>query len=152
MDINSLLDGKRPVITYDQAQMLEGAVSDTAKSKLFAIQEIIVAYQTQGLQIDETHGFDNLLKAIVTNDYVVDTGLYYVNVGELIDRDEFLCCEVIGEGENKRYRWYFDSFENARPFSKKTLEEIVPEPYRHAEFVLLEAHASEKYGRRFAEE
>lgn len=79
---------------------------------------------------------------------MVDTGNYYINVGKPVGREEFLSLSGYNEGEQceRTYSWDFESFNNAKLFTKEEIETIVPEPYRNSMYVVMENIAKMHYG------
>lgn len=128
---------------------LANKVFDTPKHKiaLFSALHEAERREVNPLVLEE-EDYAVVLSAVLTGKYVVDTGMYYVNVGQPLGRDEFLTLQetrTTSDG-HEEYTWCLDTFENAQLFSKEELATIVPSVYRQADFILMEHVARELWG------
>lgn len=137
----------KTVISSSVYECIKDVDLSTSKGVIEALSSVWVSSKTQGLNLSGKD-FDNVLKAVQSNEYVVDTGLYYINIAEYQGDEEFLCAdkELQDDGTYK-FRWYFDTFANAKPMSMQTIETYVPVAYRHPDLLLIEQVAKEKYGK-----
>lgn len=135
-EIGEFLSDK-PMETYEEKMSLFGSVH-------FARRQ-----SSNHLHLDE-NDVEAIYHAIHTGEYVVDTGLYYVQVGKPLNKDEFLAIKnqnSLRSNENGEiiYEWEFESFENAKPFTKEELERMVPKVYLSKDFIVMENIAKQIY-------
>ena len=144
----TLVDG-RVVLKAELGNFLHGKSFQTAKEKiaLFAAIHAAERAEENPLQLQE-EDYNDLMYAVTTGLYVVDTGNYYINVGQPVKREEFLSLSGVQTSEDgtQLFDWDFESFSNAKLFSKEEIETIVPEPYRNSMYVIMENIAKERYG------
>lgn len=144
----TLVDG-RVVLKAELGNFLHGKSFQTAKEKiaLFAAIHAAERAEENPLQLQE-EDYNDLMYAVTTGLYVVDTGNYYINVGQPVNREEFLSLSGVQTSEDgtQLFDWDFESFANAKLFSKEEIETIVPEPYRNLRYVIMENIAKERYG------
>lgn len=144
----TLVDG-RVVLKSELGNFLHGKSFQTAKEKiaLFAAIHAAERAEENPLQLQE-EDYNDLMYAVTTGLYVVDTGNYYINVGQPVNREEFLSLSGVQTSEDgtQVFDWDFESFANAKLFSKEEIETIVPEPYRNPRYVIMENIAKERYG------
>mgnify|MGYP000848656461 FL=1 len=137
------------VLRKGLGEFLEGKLMRTAKEKIATITSIYLAERVEEnpLVLEESD-YNSLLYAVLSDKYVVDTGNYYINVGKPVGREEFLSLSGYNEGEQgeRTYSWDFESFNNAKLFTKEEIETIVPEPYRNSMYVVMENIAKMHYG------
>ena len=137
------------VLRKELGDFLAGKLMRTAKEKIATITSIYLAERVEEnpLVLEEAD-YNSLLYAVLSDKYVVDTGNYYINVGKPVGREEFLSLSGYNEGEQgeRTYSWDFESFNNAKLFTKEEIETIVPEPYRNSMYVIMENIAKMHYG------
>ena len=145
----------RVVLPKELGEFLEYRNFDSFKDKFDVIG---AAFKAQRDEVSPLHILDEsqyhaFLTAVIEGNFVVDTGKYYVNIGEPINRDEFLFYEEETTASNdglgattKIYKWGTGSFKEASLLSFEELHSIVPKTYVSPEFILLENIAKEKWG------
>ena len=84
--------------------------------------------------------YDIIMRILNGEEFVVDTGKFYINVGAPINREEFLCTvEVTYDAEgNRLIEWGLDTLDNAFLFREQDWETLVPEGYRSDIFKVME--------------
>lgn len=129
---------------------LANKVFDTPKQKFALISAIHKAEREENNPLVlEEEDYAVILKAVVTGKYVVDTGLYYVNTGQPVGKEEFLAIssvETTDDGKEK-YIWEFETLQKAKLFTRDELATIVPRAYRQGDFILMENQGKELWGR-----
>ena len=90
--------------------------------------------------------YDIIMRILDGEEFVVDTGKFYINVGAPINREEFLCVVNISRDDegNRLFDWGLDTLENAYLFSKENFESIVPKAFRGDDFKVLERVAQRR--------
>ena len=90
--------------------------------------------------------YDIIMRILNGEEFVVDTGKFYINVGAPINREEFLCVVNISRDDegNRLFEWGLDTLENAYLFSKEDFESIVPKAFCGDDFKVLERIALKK--------
>ena len=139
MDINKLSD--KIIVNKNVAEIFSDIKFETPKEKIVALSLIYSAErQSENPLILEESDYETVLQAVMTGKFIVDTGLYFVNVGKPVNREEFLTCSEIGtesDGDDKYY-WEFESRENAKLFTMEEINTIVPKAYRSEDYIVLE--------------
>lgn len=144
-----LVDG-RVVLKKRLGDFLKGKKLDSSKDKIAVIASIYVAERLEeNPLVLEEEDYTTLLYAILSDSYVVNTGNYYINIGNPVGREEFLSISGVKESPDgsKSYDWDFESFSNAKLFTQEEINTIVPEPYRNSMYVIMENIAKEKYSK-----
>lgn len=138
MDINKLSD--KIIVNKNVAEILSDIKFETPKEKIAALSLIYSAErQSENPLILEESDYETVLQAVMTGKFIVDTGLYFVNVGKPVNREEFLACSGIGtESDGDKYYWEFESRENAKLFTMEEINTIVPKAYRSEDYIVLE--------------
>ena len=142
-----LVDG-RVILKKHLGAFLKEKKMDSPKDKIAVIASIYVAERLEeDPLILEEEDYSSLLYAVLSDNYIVNTGNYYINIGNPVGREEFLSISGVKENPDgtKVYEWDFESFSNAKLFTKEEIETIVPEPYRNSMYVIMENLAKEKY-------
>ena len=139
MDINKLSD--KIIVNKNVAEILSDIKFETPKEKIAALSMIYSAErQSENPLILEESDYETVLQAVMTGKFIVDTGLYFVNVGKPVNREEFLAFSGIdteSDGYDKYY-WEFESRENAKLFTMEEINTIVPKAYRSEDYIVLE--------------
>lgn len=140
MDINKLSD--KIIVKKNVAEILSDIKFETPKEKIAALSMIYSAErQLENPLVLEESDYETVLQAVMTGKFIVDTGLYFVNVGKPVNREEFLACSGIGtesdDGDDKYY-WEFESRENAKLFTMEEINTIIPKAYRSEDYIVLE--------------
>lgn len=145
----------RVVLPRELGEFLEHRNYGSFKDKFDVIG---AAFKAQRDEVSPLHILDEsqyhaFLTAVIEGNFVIDTGKYYVNIGEPINRDEFLFYEEEtttsqdGLGATtKTFKWGTGSFKEASLLTFDELHSIVPKTYVSPEFILLENIAKEKWG------
>lgn len=137
----------KTVISSSVYECIKDVDLSTSKGVIEALSNVWVSSKTQSLNLSDKD-FDRVLKAVQSNEYVVDTGLYYINIAEYWGGEEFLCVDKVKQDDGTfKFHWYLDTFANATPMSMQTIETHVPVAYRHPDLLLIEQIAKEKYGK-----
>lgn len=148
IDVRSLTSSI--VIKQQVADFLENKSFNTAKEKISVLAALYEAERSEEypLVISEDE-YNDVLKAVMSGKYVVDTGIYYVNAGEPINREEFLTQTGVSVDDNGKSSVNFDLdlFHNAKPFTLHELETVLHPAYRTSSYILLENEAIKKYGK-----
>lgn len=144
-----LVEG-RVVVRKNLGEFLKGKKMDSSKDKIAVIASIYVAERLEEnpLVLNE-EDYTTLLYAVLSDRYIVDTGNYYINIGNPVGREEFLSISGVKENPDgtKVYDWDFESFSNAKLFTQEEIDTIVPEPYRNSMYVIMENIAKEKFNK-----
>ena len=136
MDINKLSD--KIIVKKNVAEILSDIKFETPKEKIAALSMIYSAErQFENPLVLEESDYETVLQAVMTGKFIVDTGLYFVNVGKPVNREEFLACSGIGT-ESDGYYWEFESRENAKLFTMEEINTIIPKAYRSEDYIVLE--------------
>ena len=139
MNINKLSD--KIIVKKNVTEILSYIKFETPKEKIAALSMIYSAErQSENPLILEESDYETVLQAVMTGKFIVDTGLYFVNVGKPVNREEFLACSGIvteSDGDGKYY-WEFESRENAKLFTMEEINTIVPKAYRSEDYIVLE--------------
>ncbi len=139
MNINKLSD--KIIVKKNVAEILSDIKFETPKEKIAALSMIYSAErQSENPLILEESDYETVLQAVMAGKFIVDTGLYFVNVGKPVRREEFLACSGTRteyEGDDKYY-WEFESRENAKLFTMEEINTIVPKAYRSEDYIVLE--------------
>ena len=139
MDINKLSD--KIIVKKNVAEILSNIKFETPKEKIAALSMIYSAErQFENPLVLEESDYETVLQAVMTGKFIVDTGLYFVNVGKPVNREEFLACSGLGtesDGDDKYY-WEFESRENAKLFTMEEINTIIPKAYRSEDYIVLE--------------
>lgn len=138
---------KSVVIKQEVADFLDNKSYDTGKDivSLFAALYEAERDAEHPLVIEEEE-YEDIIKAVISKDFVVDTGRYFVNVGAPIGREEFLVKRGIeSNGDDSVVSYDLEALSNATPFTLKELESIVPTAYRTSDYVMLENEAYRIY-------
>lgn len=144
-----LVDG-RVVLKNHLGKFLKGKKMDSPKDKIAVIASIYVAERLEeNPLVLEEEDYSALLYAVLSDNYVVNTGNFYINIGNPVGREEFLSISGVKENPDgtKVYEWDFESFANAKLFTQEEIDTIVPEPYRNSMYVIMENLAKEKYNK-----
>ena len=144
-----LIDG-RVILKKHLGKFLKGKKMDSSKDKIAVIASIYVAERLEeDPLVLEEEDYSALLYAVLSDNYVVNTGNFYINIGNPVGREEFLSISGVKENPDgtKVYDWDFESFANAKLFTQEEIETIVPEPYRNSMYVIMENLAKEKYNK-----
>lgn len=143
-----LVDG-RVVLRKEVGEFLKGKSFKTPKEEIALFAAVYAAERTEvnPLQLDDAD-YRDILYAVNIGKYVVDTGNYYINVGKPVNREEFLSLSRVHTSDDgsQVFDWDFESFSNAKLFSKEEIETIVPEPYRNQMYLIMENIAKERHG------
>ena len=144
-----LVEG-RVVLKKHIGEFLKGKKMDSSKDKIAVIASVYVAERLEEnpLVLNEDD-YTTLLYAVLSDRYIVDTGNYYINIGNPVGREEFLSISGVKENPDgtKVYDWDFESFSNAKLFTQEEIDTIVPEPYRNSMYVIMENLAKERYNK-----
>ena len=144
-----LVEG-RVVLKKHLGEFLKGKKMDSSKDKIAVIASVYVAERLEEnpLVLNEDD-YTTLLYAVLSDRYIVDTGNYYINIGNPVGREEFLSISGVKENPDgtKVYDWDFESFSNAKLFTQEEIDNIVPEPYRNSMYVIMENIAKERYNK-----
>ena len=140
------LDG-RVIVRKEVGDFLYGKQNESAKDKITLLSAVHAAERLEeNPLVLEDSDYDAILEAVNTNKYVVDTGNYYINIGKPVNRDEFLSISGVNYDSGERsYDWDFEGFANAKLFTLEEIKNIVPEPYRSPEYLIMENIAKELY-------
>lgn len=143
-----LVDG-RVVLRKEVGEFMKGKAFNTPKEKIafFAAVHAAERAEVNPLQLTDTD-YRDILYAVNIGKYVVDTGNYYINIGNPVNREEFLSLSGIQTSDDgvQVFDWDFEGFENAKLFTQEEIETIVPEPYRNSMYLIMENIAKERYG------
>lgn len=144
-----LIDG-RVVLRKEVGEFMKGKAFNTPKEKIafFAAVHAAERAEVNPLQLTDTD-YRDILYAVNIGKYVVDTGNYYINIGNPVNREEFLSLSGIQTSDDgvQVFDWDFEGFENAKLFTQEEIETIVPEPYRNSIYLIMENIAKERYGK-----
>ena len=144
-----LVDG-RVVLRKEVGEFMKGKAFNTPKEKIafFAAVHAAERAEVNPLQLTDTD-YRDILYAVNIGKYVVDTGNYYINIGNPVKREEFLSLSGIQTSDEgvQVFDWDFEGFENAKLFTQEEIETIVPEPYRNSIYLIMENIAKERYGK-----
>ena len=144
-----LVDG-RVVLRKEVGEFMKGKAFNTPKEKIafFAAVHAVERAEVNPLQLTDTD-YRDILYAVNIGKYVVDTGNYYINIGNPVKREEFLSLSGIQTSDEgvQVFDWDFEGFENAKLFTQEEIETIVPEPYRNSIYLIMENIAKERYGK-----
>lgn len=144
-----LVDG-RVVLRKEVGEFMKGKAFNTPKEKIafFAAVHAAERAEVNPLQLTDTD-YRDILYAVNIGKYVVDTGNYYINIGNPVNREEFLSLSGIQTSDDgvQVFDWDFEGFENAKLFTQEEIETIVPEPYRNSIYLIMENIAKERYGK-----
>lgn len=140
---------QRVVVSREVGQFLRNKKFNTAREKisLFAALHAAERDESNPLILSE-EDYNKVYEAITSGAFVIDTGYYYVNVALPLGKEEFLYLEetkVDKEG-NPSYVFAIDSFEQAKRFTREEIETMVPEPYRTADYIMMENIVRESKG------
>ena len=143
-----LVDG-RVVLRKEVGEFMKGKAFNTPKEKIafFAAVHAAERAEVNPLQLNDTD-YRDILYAVNIGKYVVDTGNYYINIGNPVKREEFLSLSGYHDQEDgtRVFDWDFEGFSNAKLFTQEEIETIVPEPYRNSMYLIMENIAKELYG------
>ena len=109
-----LVDG-RVVLKNHLGKFLKGKKMDSPKDKIAVIASIYVAERLEeNPLVLEEEDYSALLYAVLSDNYVVNTGNFYINIGNPVGREEFLSISGVKENPDgtKVYEWDFESFAN----------------------------------------
>ena len=144
-----LVDG-RVVLRKEVGEFMKGKAFNTPKEKIafFAAVHAAERAEVNPLQLTDTD-YRDILYAVNIGKYVVDTGNYYINIGNPVNREEFLSLSGVQTSDDgvQVFDWDFEGFENAKLFTQEEIETIVPEPYRNSIYLIMENIAKERYGK-----
>jgi hypothetical protein len=144
-----LVDG-RVVLRKEVGEFMKGKAFNTPKEKIafFAAVHAAERAEVNPLQLTDTD-YRDILYAVNIGKYVVDTGNYYINIGNPVKREEFLSLSGIQTSDEgvQVFDWDFEGFSNAKLFTQEEIETIVPEPYRNSMYLIMENIAKERYGK-----
>ena len=146
-----LVDG-RVVLRKEVGDFMKGKAFNTPKEKIafFAAVHAAERAEVDPLQLQDSD-YRDILYAVNIGKYVVDTGNYYINIGNPVNREEFLSLSGIQTSDDgaQVFDWDFEGFENAKLFTQEEIETIVPEPYRNSIYLIMENIAKERYGENY---
>lgn len=141
----------RTVVNKKIGDLLANKSFATAKEKISLIAALHAAERVSEdpLVLSEEE-YEVILNAVMsgsTDNLLVDTGRYYINVGHPVGREEFLSIDGVSttvDGADS-YNWIFESFSQAKLFTKEEIDLIVPKAYRSEDYIIMENLAEELF-------
>lgn len=139
-------------LTKNQADFIQDMSLETYEDKLRAFSRIYGELQIKDshLALDTEEEYRNIVEAILTGEWLIDTGLVFVNIGEKLGMSLFLK-ETLGTDANNQVIETYKTcdIDEATLFSEEALEKLFqrhPE-YNSETFILKEYEAMEKWGK-----
>lgn len=141
----------RTVVDKKIGELLANKSFATAKEKVSLIAAIYAAERvSENPLVLSEEEYEIILNAVMsgsTDNLLVDTGRYYINVGHPVGREEFLAIDGVSttvDGDDS-YKWIFESFSQAKLFTKEEIDMIVPKAYRSEDYIVMENLAYELF-------
>lgn len=129
------------VVSKQVGEFLENKSYKTPREKVAFMASLYAAERSaENPLVLSDEDYDSIMRILNGEDYVVDTGKFFINVGAPINREEFLCMvEVTHDVEGNRViEWGLDTLDNAFLFSEQDWATMVPEGYRSDIFKVIE--------------
>lgn len=144
----------QPNLNYEQDKfLLEKGKFETYKDKCEILKSAMEANDSplSAFSLSSEEDYENFLLAIMSGQWITETGKFFVNITQPIGISSFLSAEKNSEGYvyNERGDIVFNivDIDEAQLFTLTEIEELIPIEYRNEKFIIPEVEAKKEWNR-----